>query len=250
MVGEFLSELGEEFRTVRASERLDAWCDERVCVCDAPFWYLIGETGWIGWAIRDVIEMSRIESGSWCMYLRNSVEERGMLQGRTYLERIRFWRWENRNEMVATIRSVNYYETLKIPIVEFGFSGRRRCIVKSSDFRFVVIPLFPPKGNAIPTNKISRLILARNGRYPWKKRGEELRKNGRVARYRDSAHRRLLIRQEFGFHSLCNSIRGISRDIPLCLVAPFNLLNRPQRSRHPPSAWERNIRHHHPQASN
>lgn len=32
MVGEFLSELGEEFRTVRASERLDAWCDERVCV--------------------------------------------------------------------------------------------------------------------------------------------------------------------------------------------------------------------------
>lgn len=32
MVGEFLSELGEEFRTVRASERLDAWCDKRVCV--------------------------------------------------------------------------------------------------------------------------------------------------------------------------------------------------------------------------
>lgn len=31
---------------------------------------------------------------------------------------------------------------------------------------------------------------------------------------------------EFGFHSLCNSIRRISRDIPVCLCVPFNLLNR------------------------
>lgn len=65
-----------------------------VCVCDAPFWCLIGETGWIGWAIRDVIETSRIRSRSWCMYLRNSGEERGFSvkrkkerEGTTYLER-------------------------------------------------------------------------------------------------------------------------------------------------------------------
>lgn len=80
-------------------------------------------------------------------------------------------------------------------------------------------------------------------------------KNGKLDSVeRDSS----FIHHEFGFHSLCNSIRGISRDIPLCLEAPFNLLNR----RRSPSPHERDLssvlgnvtsgstRYSHPEASN
>lgn len=34
----------------------------------------------------------------------------------------------------------------------------------------------------------------------------------------------------FGFRSLCNSIRRIPRDITVCIVVPFNVLDHPRSS--------------------